>query len=227
MKILTRVVCFVCTVSIWGCFEADRMDHSGFIVVNEEIPTIVFDVRYFGNNNFMGTPVDGYEAPKCYLTKEAGEALKKVQQEVLRFGLTLKVFDCYRPQRGVEHFVRWSLDAKDVKMKNIYYPSIAKKDLIPQGYIAAKSGHSRGSTADLTLATLNDSKELDMGTPYDYFDPLSHTADPRINILQRKNRLLLKAAMEKHGFVNYKKEWWHYTLKNEPYPSTYFDFPIK
>lgn len=142
-------------------------------------------------------------------------------------GYTLKIFDCYRPQRAVDHFVRWVGDVHDRTMKAHYYPNEEKSRLIEKGYIAGRSGHSRGSTLDLTLVKKDGGAELDMGTPYDYFDALSNTTAPRITGEPKANRLLLKAVMEKHGFVNYPKEWWHYTLKDEPYPDTYFDFPVQ
>ena len=198
-----------------------------FVVVNDEIPSLVFDIRYYSNDNFLGTKVRGYESAKCILTRPASEALKKAQRDISEAGYTLKIFDCYRPQQAVDHFVEWVRDADDQKMKAEYYPNEDKSQLIEKGYIADKSGHSRGSTLDLTLVESSSSAELDMGTPFDYFDALSNTDDPRISEEQRRNRQLLKSALENHGFVNYDKEWWHYTLKDEPYPDTYFDFPVK
>lgn len=198
-----------------------------FVVINDEIPSLVFDIRYYSSDNFLGTKVRGYESAKCILTRPASEALKKAQRAISEAGYTLKIFDCYRPQQAVDHFVEWVHDTDDQKMKAEYYPNEDKSQLIERGYIADKSGHSRGSTLDLTLVESSSSAELDMGTPFDYFDALSNTDDPRISEQQQRNRLLLKSAMENHGFVNYDKEWWHYTLKNEPYPDTYFDFPVK
>lgn len=198
-----------------------------FVVVNETIPSAMFKIRYYSDNNFLGTKVDGYEKPFCVLTKHASAALANVQRDVQQQGYTLKIFDCYRPQRAVDHFVRWVRDSGDQKTKAQYYPNEEKAQLIERGYIADRSGHSRGSTLDLTLAQTSDGAELDMGTPFDYFDTLSNTADPRITEKQKNNRSLLKTAMEKHGFVNYDKEWWHYTLRNEPHSDTYFDFPVK
>ena len=198
-----------------------------FVVVNDEIPSLVFDIRYYSNDNFLGTKVRGYEGAKCILTRPVSEALKKAQREVSEAGYALKIFDCYRPQQAVDHFVEWVRDADDQKMKAQYYPNEDKSQLIEKGYIADQSGHSRGSTLDLTLVENSSATELDMGTPFDYFDTLSNTDDPRISEQQKRNRLLLKSAMESYGFVNYDKEWWHYTLKNEPHPNTYFDFPVK
>ena len=198
-----------------------------FVVVNETMPAALFDIRYYSEDNFLGTKVRGYAAPLCILTAPAAAALEQVQQEVNRSGYTLKIFDCFRPQQAVDHFVAWARDKDDTGMKSEYYPNEEKSRLIEKGYIADRSGHSRGSTLDLTLARQADSKELDMGTSFDYFDTLSNTADPRVTGEQKNNRLLLKAVMERHGFVNYDKEWWHYTLEDEPYPDTYFNFPVQ
>ena len=194
---------------------------AGFVDIHDVAPDILVDMRYATDNNFMGTRVDGYNSGRCILTTEAATALAKTQRALDAFGLRLKVFDCYRPQRAVDHFVRWSRDAEDTGTKTAYYPRLSKADLFPQGYIAEQSGHSRGSTLDLTIDGLS------MGGPFDYFDETSHTAHPAIGPQARANRLLLKQVLEKHGFRNYPKEWWHFTLKTEPYPDTYFDFPIR
>ena len=198
-----------------------------FVTVNQALPDALFEIRYFTENNFLGGRVDGYKKPLCLLSEPASAALAKVQQDLIAQGYSLKIYDCYRPQRAVDHFVRWAEDEGDQRMKMQYYPNEDKAQLIPKGYIAARSGHSRGSTLDLSLATRADGSELDMGAPFDYFDALSNTADPRITERQRGNRLLLKAAMERRGFVNYDKEWWHYSLESEPYPDTYFNFPVQ
>lgn len=212
-----------------GCGSMANQDAmpEDFVVVNEAMPSALFEIRYFTDDNFLGTKVDGYEKPFCVLSAQASAALAQVQRDVQQQGYTLKIFDCYRPQRAVDHFVRWVQDVADQRAKAEYYPNEDKARLIEKGYIADRSGHSRGSTLDLTLARTSDGAELDMGTPFDYFDTLSNTADPRIAEAQKSNRLLLKTAMEKHGFVNYDKEWWHYTLRDEPHPDTYFDFPVK
>jgi len=215
------------------------------------IPSACFDIRYYGNYNFVGERIDGYEAPKCYLTKEAATALAKVQEELKPFGLSLKIFDCYRPQRAVDHFIRWARDVKDVRMRTEFYPVVDKRNLFRDGYIAARSGHSRGSTVDLTIVPLTCPRQaadasairreecsphqpgrmpdggLDMGTGFDCFGPPSHTLNPGITDQQRANRALLRRLMEKHGFRNLEEEWWHYTLVKEPYPDTYFDFPVR
>lgn len=192
-----------------------------FSNVTTEIPSIHFTMRYAGHNNFVGTAIDGYHASICYLSRPSADALKKVQEDLLKKGMRLKVFDCYRPQHAVNHFVRWAKELNDTTMKSRYYPHVQKRDLFREGYIAAKSGHSRGSTIDLTI------EGLDMGSPFDFFDPLSHTMSSKVTKKQHQNRMYLKKVMEAHGFKNYSAEWWHYTLKNEPFFNTYFDFAIE
>ncbi|HKA32979.1 MAG TPA: M15 family metallopeptidase [Candidatus Binatia bacterium] len=199
----------------------------GFVDVKEFIPSVELDIRYYTTDNFVGLRIDGYDAPKCLLTREAAVALKNVQEELARNGQSLKIFDCYRPQHAVDHFMRWAKDSSDQKMKSKYYPSIDKENLFKNGYIAAKSGHSRGSTLDLTIIDLESNRELDMGTDFDFFDPLSHTVNSRIGKSQQDNRIDLKSVMERNGFENLEEEWWHFTLKSEPYPDKYFDFKIE
>lgn len=199
----------------------------GFVYLDTVAPGVALDMRYCSKNNFMGLVVDGYEAPKCIMTRETAEAVRNVQDELNRFSMSLKIFDAYRPQRSVDHFVRWSKDLPDARMKNAYYPDVAKENLFKEGYIWTKSGHSRGSTVDLTIVVLPEGKELDMGSGFDFFGDISHTKYRKITLQQKANRLLLKSIMEKYGFVNYDREWWHYTLKNEPFPDTYFNFPVK
>ena len=204
-----------------------NMIDENFVDIKNEILDIIVDVPYAREDNFLGETVDGYNASKCYLTKKACINLKKVQEEANRFGLCIKVFDSYRPKRAVDHFIRWAKDPLKTKMKKKYYPHIDKKDLIPLGYLSANSAHSRGSTLDLTLVKLDDRNELDMGTYFDFFDPRSNTTNIEISFTARKNRLLLKSLMEKYGFVNFYMEWWHFTLKDEPFIDTYFDFIVK
>lgn len=221
-----------------------------FVALSAVDPTIVQEIRYFTVHNFTGARVDGYRAPMCILTRAAAQALHRVQSGLLARGYTLKVYDCYRPQRAVDDFVAWAEDLDDQTMKAEFYPRVDKTRLFADGYIAAKSGHSRGSTMDLTVVPLpvrptrpyrpgepltpcygpKDERfpdnSLDMGTGFDCFDTLAHTLDPRIQGVQLDNRLLLKNAMEAQGFTNLPEEWWHYTLNDEPFPDTYFDFPI-
>jgi len=199
----------------------------GFVYVQKEIPAIELDVRYHTHNNFVGERVHGYKAAQAVLTVEATTALKKVQNYLKNFGLRLKVFDAYRPQKAVDHFVRWGRDLHDEKMKVEYYPNVEKKNLFKEGYIAKYSGHSRGSTIDLTLIDLTSKEELDMGTSFDKFDPCSWGHYQNITTQQRANRAFLQSVMVLFGFKPYKQEWWHFTLKNEPYPKRYFDFDVE
>lgn len=198
-----------------------------FVYLKEIMPNLRSDLRYYGSNNFIGVPVDGYNQAKCLLTKEAAYALKKVQDELERLGFGLLIYDAYRPQRAVDHFVHWAQDENDTKMKIEFYPNIDKKDLFSLGYISAKSGHSRGSTVDLTIVSLKTKQILNMGSPYDLFDKISGVEAKEISKNQRSLRSLLKRRMEKHGFKSYEMEWWHFTLEDEPYPDTYFDFPVE
>lgn len=200
---------------------------NGFVYIDEIIPNITVELRYAGENNFIGSPIDGYETEKCIISTDAAYALKRIQIELNKFGLGLKIFDAYRPQRAVDHFMRWAKDTIDVKMKEQYYPTQTKAQLFEQEYIAEKSGHSRGSTVDLTIINSETSEELDMGSPYDLFNEKSHVLNKNLSAQQKANRMLLNKVMIKNGFSHYSKEWWHFTLKNEPFPDTYFDFVVK
>ena len=200
---------------------------SDFEYINDVIPVIVVELRYAGSNNFVGQPVDGYESERCIITADAAYALKRAQAALKLFGLGLKVFDAYRPQQAVDHFVRWASDTLDTKMKDQYYPAVAKSELFEKGYIAEKSGHTRGSTVDLTLIELESGGELDMGSPFDFFDEKSHVVYSNITSQQRANRMLLNRVLTGCGFKFYEFEWWHFTLRNEPYPDTYFDFAVE
>lgn len=222
----------------------------GFVEIREVIPDIILELRYLTNHNFLGVPVDGYKAEKCYITKAAADSLAKVQAELRKFSLSLKIYDAYRPQRAVNHFVRWAKDLCDTLTRKEFYPTVNKDRLFIDGYIAEKSGHSRGSTIDLTIvpipillqpefdienqcecfkSTDNRFKDnsIDMGTGFDCFHSRSHTENKELTPQQRSNRLLLKSLMDKYGFNNLAEEWWHFTLRNEPFPKTYFDFEIK
>lgn len=184
-------------------------------------------MRYFTDNNFVGTKINGYQSAKCLLSEKAASALVAAQSDFLTFGLTIKVFDCYRPQRAVDHFVSWANDINDTKMKAFYYPKVAKNELFSKGYIAAKSGHSRASTVDITLVEKDSLEPLDMGTPWDYFSPLSAGQNPHLSSQVKANRMLLAKVMALYGFKPLKEEWWHFTLKDEPYKNSYFDIPIE
>lgn len=212
--------------------------------------TILHDIRYAQSHNFVGRPIRGYAEPRCLLSRQAGVALRKVQAYVRPRGYTLKVYDCYRPRRAVQDFAAWASNAADTRMKAEFYPRVSKSRLFSDGYLAHRSGHSRGSTVDLTLVKLPAApasryvagqplvpcyaaaarrfpdNSVDMGTGYDCFDPMAATLHPRVTGIPRANRLLLRRVMTAAGFTNYSAEWWHYTLKNEPYPDTYFNFPV-
>ena len=201
--------------------------HEDFVYLKDLMPNLRSDLRYYGTNNFIGQQIDGYNAPKLILSRVAAEALQKVQAELERIGFGLLIYDAYRPQQAVDFFIGWAQDDRDTLMKEEFYPNIDKKDLFKKGYISKKSGHTRGSTVDLTIVSLKTRHILNMGSPYDLFDEKSHTDYPHITKNQHALRLLLKRRMEKHGFKSYEKEWWHFTLINEPFPDTYFNFPIE
>ena len=220
----------------------------GFVHVAEAVPDAILEVRYYSTYNFVGDRIRGYERPTPMLTVEAAEALKAASDELLPMGYRLKIYDAYRPQRAVDHFVEWSKQADDTRMKQYFYPDLDKTVLFPRGYIAAKSGHSRGSAVDLTLFDMRTEKEVDMGGTFDWFGRESHpdwcgnpetgaytgefpgTTPPtgrKINEFQFRNRMLLRSVMLKHGFDPYPEEWWHFSLADEPYPDTYFDHPVR
>jgi len=195
------------------------------------VPGLIVDMRYAGSHNFVGRPIDGYDAPRCLLTRQAAAALAKVARDLAPRGLVLKVFDCYRPTRAVANFIHWARDLNDTTGKKEFYPDVDKRTLFSRGYIASRSGHSRGSTVDLTLAHMAgrglDVRELDMGTPFDFFSPRSWPAATSVNAEAKANRAVLTAAMRRGGFRPYDREWWHFTLSHEPFPDTYFDFPVR
>ena len=199
----------------------------GFVYVTDHIPDVILEIRYYSTYNFLGVRVDGYHSPVAILTKEATEALQKVNDDLRKQGFAIKVFDVFRPQRAVDHFVRWAENLNDTLTKRYFYPDICKSRLFVDGYIAKRSSHSRGSAVDLTLVELLTGQEVDMGSPFDFFGERSHHGSPLITAEQANNRLILKNAMERAGFVPYANEWWHYMLANEPFPNTFFDFPIR
>ncbi len=190
------------------------------------VPGLIADMRYAGSHNFVGRPIDGYEAPRCLLTEAAAVSLARVARDLAPRGLVLKVFDCYRPTRAVANFERWARNLTDTAAKAEFYPEVDKRTLFRDGYISSHSGHSRGSTVDLTLARA-DGHELDMGTPFDFFSPRSWAAAAGISDEAKANRALFAAAMRRRGFRPYQKEWWHFTLSHEPFPDAYFDFPVR
>jgi len=197
----------------------------GFVYA--DMPHVKTDLRYYRTYNFVGTRIDGYEASVAIMTEEAADALRAVSEELAPKGYGLLILDAYRPTKAVDHFIRWAADADDTKMKSAFYPKLDKKNLFKLGYIAKRSGHSRGSTIDLTLVDAKTGKPVDMGGPYDFFGAVSSHGAKGLTAQQTANRKLLKQAMEKQGFEPYAKEWWHYTLADEPFPDKYFDFDVK
>ena len=200
-------------------------DASEFVLLSDVIPDILLDIRYYSSFNFVGERIDGYELPLAFITKKTAIALKNVSEQIRKQGLRFKIYDAYRPQKAVDHFLRWASDINDIRMKESFYPEVDKKDLFEAGYIAARSAHSRGSTVDLTLFS-DQGYDLDMGSAFDYFGEISHPDYQDISEKQHENRMLLRDLMVKNGFIPYEKEWWHFTLADEPFPDTYFDFSI-
>ncbi len=219
--------------------KTPEMDSSGFVNLSDVVPDAIIEARYFATYNFVGARVDGYLEPVVLYTREAAAALKEVSDDVKARGYRLKVYDAYRPQCAVDHFVRWGRDLADSLMKPYFYPEQDKAFLFERGYIAEKSGHTRGSAIDLTLFDMATGKELDMGGVHDWFGIESHpdyggnpdtgeyTGGVQITKEQFRNRMILREAMLRHGFQPYDCEWWHFSLKDEPYPDTYFTFPVK
>ncbi len=232
---LTLLIAFLLTgTSLCGQVERPKHaiikklpDPSGFVNVTDIIPDAILEIRYFSTFNFVGTRIDGYLEPTALLTKEAAAALKAVSDELKAKGYRLKIFDAYRPQKAVDHFVRWANDLNDTLMKSYFYPDLDKSEIFPKEYLARKSGHSRGSTVDLTLFDMNTQKEVDMGGTFDFLGRISHANNKKdITPEQYQNRMMLREAMLRHGFRGAGNEWWHFTLNNEPYPHTYFNFPV-
>lgn len=223
---MKKIVIFLMLIGYAMSGYGARMLPKEFVYLKDIDPSIQQDIRYYGAHNFVGKPLPGYERPVCILTQPAADALRQVQQELKKKGLGLKVFDGYRPQMTVDEFIRWSADETDQKMKADYYPNVNKADFFKLDYVAARSGHTRGSTVDLTLIDLKTHQELDMGTHFDFMDELSHPANRSVTEKQYQNRRLLSDVMIKLGFVPIETEWWHFTLKNELFPDTYFNFPV-
>ena len=202
------------------------MDPSGFVVLGDHVPGILQEIRYYSTYNFIGERIDGYEEPCALMTIEAARALKAVSSELFVQGYRLKVFDAYRPVCAVKQFVLWGLEDQDIRMKPYFYPQLEKQELFIKGYIAARSSHSRGSAIDLTLFNMQTGKEVDMGSPFDLFSPVSHPDCKDITQEQYENRMILRSAMIRGGFAPIDCEWWHFMLADEPYPDTYFEFPV-
>lgn len=210
-------------------------DSSGFVLVTDVVPDAILEIRYFSTYNFIGDRIPGYEEPVAIISRQAADSLKVISDELMEMGYRIKVFDAYRPQCAVDYFMEWAKDPDDTRMKQYFYPELDKSILIPQGYIAKKSGHTRGSTIDLTLFDMTTEKEVDMGCTFDYFGIASHPgvlpgekvgAYKPITEEQYRNRMILREAMLRHGFKPYEGEWWHFTLAGEPFPDTYFTFPV-
>ena len=231
----------LCMLALAGC--GDRKD---FVPIMDVVPDAILEIRYYSTYNFVGERIDGYREPTAMLTREAAAALKAVSDELIAQGYRIKVFDAYRPQRAVDHFVRWAADIPDTLMKAYFYPDLDKSVLFDQQYIMARSGHTRGSTVDLTLFDMATERDVDMGGTFDWFGPESHpdfcgnpetgeyTGDNSesptgrsITPEQFENRMILRRAMLRHGFVPLESEWWHFTLADEPYKDTYFNYPVR
>ncbi|PHR68878.1 MAG: peptidase M15 [Lutibacter sp.] len=215
------------TLLFFSCFNVFAQLEEGFVYVTDEIPSIKVELRYFSENNFVGQKIEGYNSNVVILSHEATKTLKKVQSELLKDSLSLKIFDAYRPQRAVNHFRKWARNVNDTLTKQDFYPKVKKKNLFKEGYISTHSRHSSGSTLDITVVDLKTCKELDMGTAYDHFGKESHTFYGGITQKQKANRMFLKTVMSKHGFRNYPQEWWHFTLRGEPFLNQYFDFAVE
>lgn len=198
----------------------------GFVYVDDLVPGLYPDLKYCTSDNFLGEPVEGYLSPRVIASEPAARALREVQEELALFGLGLWIFDAYRPQRAVNHFIRWAEDEADLGTQETFYPGRRKQQLFDEGYISRRSSHTRGSTFDLTIATRTDGVPLDMGTAFDFFGPESWPQWPDATRVQKNNRMLLRGVMGKHGFRPMEYEWWHFTLAEEPFPDTYFDFPV-
>ena len=205
----------------------DVLDSSGFVSITDVVPDVILEIRYFSTFNFIGDRVDGYDEPIALLTSQAASALKLASDEFIKLGYRLKIYDAYRPQMAVDHFVRWAKDLEDQRMKQVFYPGVPKDKLFELGFIAEHSGHSRGSTVDLTLFDMSKGCDVDMGGYFDFFGDISHYEHPYLSDSQRQNRALLRDIMVKAGFAPYEYEWWHFTLAHEPYPDRYFAFPVR
>lgn len=203
-------------------------DSSDFVLLTDAVPDAILEIRYYSTFNFIGDRIDGYEEPVALITKEAAEQLKKVSDIFMSEGFRIKVYDAYRPTRAVDHFVRWAEDEDDLRMKPYFYPDVSKKDLFEIGYIAKESSHSRGSTVDMTLFDMNKGREVNMGSQFDYFGKRSHADFTKhLSPPEIEHRTFLAETMKDHGFTMIEEEWWHFTLENEPFPDTYFNFPVK
>ena len=234
------VVLLLAVVAMTACRKEEHgiepeYDSSQFALVTDVVPDAILEIRYFSTYNFIGDRIPGYDEPVALLTREAADSLRAVSDDVRKQGYCLKIFDAYRPQCAVDYFMKWAKDLSDTRMKEYFYPELEKPEIIPGGYVDERSGHTRGSTVDLTLFDMKLEKEVDMGCTFDYFGVASHPdkqpgqeigAYQPINEEQYHNRMILREAMMRHGFKPLDTEWWHFTLKNEPFPDTYFQFHV-
>ena len=229
-KLLFPLAILLGAVCAWGCCNSSAKEEPSFedefVNITDVVPDVILEIRYFSTYNFIGTRIDGYLEPVALLTREAADSLKVVSDELKEKGYRLKIYDAYRPQCAVDHFVRWSADVQDTLMKRYFYPYLDKKVLFEQEFIATRSGHTRGSTLDLTLFDMNTEKEADMGGTFDWFGEESYPNYKDLTPEQHANRMILRNAMLGHGFKPYENEWWHFTLKDEPFKDTYFNHPV-
>jgi len=226
MKLKTLLILLL-TSGLLSLGQRQTVLPTGFVYARDVINDLDIELRYFSVNNFVGDTIEGYHSNKLIITKETADKLMLVQEELQSQNLCLKVYDGFRPQRAVNHFIRWARDLNDTINKSQFYPDVAKENLFKEEYIASRSGHSRGSTLDLTIINVITGEPLDMGSPYDFFGQQSWVDYQSISETQKMNRQLLQTVMLKHGFRNYPKEWWHFTLRGEPFPETYFDFVVE
>lgn len=235
-SIILSVILFTCSCASDNSKNAPEMDSSQFVLISEHIPDVILEIRYYSTFNFIGDRIPGYLEPVAILSRQAADSIKVVSDELRQQGYLLKIYDAYRPQCAVDYFMAWAEDIDDVRMKEYFYPELDKSVLVPQEYVARKSSHTRGSTVDLTLFDMNLQKDVDMGCTFDYFGIASHPdvlpgqeigAYRPITEEQYRNRMILQETMVRHGFKIYECEWWHFTLKDEPFPDTYFNFPIE
>ena len=238
-------ILFTCSLfSSWESAQAkgtvDTDDSSQFVNITDVVPDAILEIRYYSTYNFVGARIDGYEAPVALMTREAADSLRAVSDDLKAHGYLLRIYDAYRPQCGVNHFMRWAQDPTDTLTRAYFYPYLTKPEVFEKQYVAKRSGHSRGSTVDLTIFDMKTGKDVDMGGTFDWFGPESHPdycGDPEtlefkeqpggLTSEQFYNRMVLRTAMMRHGFKPLDNEWWHFTLKNEPFPDTYFTFPVR
>lgn len=226
-RILMAVVLAGTALAGQAKYEYSDAD-SGFVMLTEVVPDVIIEPRYYSTYNFVGQRIDGYEEPCIIFSREAALALKHVSDELMQQGYRLKVYDAYRPQRSVDHFARWAEDVNDTTMKAYFYPEVDKRRLFKDDYIDYHSGHTRGSAIDLTLFDMRTGKEVDMGGTFDHFGIESHPSHKAtLTEQQYANRMLLRKVMMAHGFKPTLTEWWHFALVTEPYPNTYFTFPVR